>query len=107
MRESAFKKEALVFLSQRGALVRNNPIGLFYPIYNPTRPIRIGVAGEADLLACLPGGGFAAIETKSTKGKQRDAQKRYEAAVLQRSGIYLVARTLEDLEPLFETRPVF
>lgn len=60
-------------------------------------------AGTADHTVCLPGslsGGracFAAVEDKSAKGVLSEAQKRYKARVESLGGIYIEARSVEDV----------
>jgi hypothetical protein len=54
-------------------------------------------AGTSDKTVCLPNGRFCAIETKSTKGTLTDAQRRYRARVERLGGIYIEARSREDV----------
>ena len=43
-----------------------------------------------------PGRAFG-IEVKTAKGQQREAQKKWQAAWEKRGGIYILARSLEDV----------
>jgi hypothetical protein len=53
------------------------------------RLVRFGVPGQADL-RCIINGCAVEVEAKTTKGKQSDAQRRYQKAVERANGIYLV-----------------
>ena len=48
------------------------------------------------LLVFFPGRAFG-IEVKTAKGKQRDAQKKWQEAWEKRGGIYILARSVEDV----------
>lgn len=59
------------------------------------RLVRFGIPGQADL-RCVIDGFAVEVEVKTTKGKQSDAQRRYEKAVERAGGIYLVCRDWEE-----------
>lgn len=52
--------------------------------------------GHADVLACV-GGRYVAIELKSPSGRQSEQQKNYQAAVERSGGIYILARSVQDV----------
>lgn len=66
------------------------------------RPIRYGLPGSADILGLLPNGRFLAVECKSAKGRQSDTQKTFEELVVKNNGVYILARSAEDLEKTLE-----
>lgn len=97
-------------------------VGVFKPLHgNQDRAIRSAPDGTPDLLGVLlrkldvPGirylkddeppiainvssfGQAFAIEVKAAKGKQRDVQMRWEEAWVKRGGIYILARSIEDV----------
>lgn len=60
--------------------------------------IRYGYPGSADLLGMTPSGRFLAIETKRQDGTLNDNQFRFQADVERNGGLYIVARSVDDLE---------
>ena len=63
------------------------------------RAVRFGVPGCADILGLIaPSGRMLAIEVKSESGKQSDAQKRFQGMIQGFGGLYVLARSLEDVD---------
>ena len=62
------------------------------------RLIRLAPAGWADIIGMTKDGRFMAIECKDVKGKQNTNQKEFEKQVLAGGGVYIVARSLEDVQ---------
>lgn len=62
------------------------------------RPVQFGVPGQADLTGILAGGFRIEIECKGPKGRQSDDQKNYQAMVERFGGLYVLARSVEDVE---------
>lgn len=60
-------------------------------------PIRTGVVGVADILACAPDGRFWAIEVKRKGGRISPEQREYLARVEACGGKALVAYSLDDV----------
>lgn len=106
MKERTIQNYALVALSQ--AFVGR---GIFWP--NETgqayvkldhkkplceknkRPIRYGLVGSSDILGCVDGL-MICIEMKTKTGKQREAQKLFQAAIERCGGIYFIARSADE-----------
>lgn len=61
------------------------------------RVIRFGLVGSADLMGILRGGRFIAVEVKTAKGRQSKQQKSFERMVRSMGGIYVLARSVEDV----------
>ena len=73
---------------------------------------RLGVvAGVADLIFCLPGGRFAAIELKAPErrsssgkivkaGKQTEGQEAFEARAVTAGGLYAVCTSVQEVHDL-------
>lgn len=57
--------------------------------------IRANVAGCADILCCHRGR-FVAIEVKTAAGRQSEQQRRFQRAVENAGGIYVIARCVAD-----------
>lgn len=55
--------------------------------------IDLGPEGISDIVGFLPSGQIVFIETKTRRGRQRESQKRWQAAVERAGGIYIVARS--------------
>jgi len=64
--------------------------------------IRYGKSGSADLLLSLPNGVFIHCEAKTEKGTQSDAQKEAQALLEHLGHIYVIIRSLSDLEILLK-----
>jgi len=60
--------------------------------------MRFGKAGSADILGCNPYGRFLAVECKYGKGKQSEAQKKFETNVTAKGGLYVLAYGVDDME---------
>jgi len=84
-------------------------VGTFLPMSGPKRAIKSAPDGTPDLLGVIRrefamidvppigiGQAFG-IEVKSQKGRQREAQRAFQVAWEKRGGIYILARSLEDV----------
>ena len=61
--------------------------------------IRYGKAGDEDIETILPPyGRYCAIETKAVDGEQSEEQKGRQAEVEAAGGVYILARSSEELE---------
>lgn len=61
------------------------------------RVVRFGLAGQADLTGILPNGLRLEIEVKSIGGRQSPEQCRYQAMIQRFGGVYVLARSVEDV----------
>lgn len=59
------------------------------------RVIRFGLVGSADLLGILRGGRFLAVEVKTAKGRQSEAQRNYQRMIESMGGVYVLARDVQ------------
>ena len=80
---------------------RNNVGGYKDPASK--RFIRYGLPGSSDLLGIMPAasarpGTFIGIECKSDIGKLTEAQERFRDRIEADGGIYVLARSVDDLE---------
>ena len=73
-------------------------VGVFRPLHgDQKRAIRSAPDGTPDLLGVMAPGKAFAIEVKTARGQQRDAQKNWQKAWEKRGGIYILARSVEDV----------
>jgi hypothetical protein len=65
----------------------------------PPRWVQYGVVGQPDIMGLmLPHGRAIGIEVKSSVGKQREAQKRFEEMFVKFGGLYVLARSVADVQ---------
>jgi len=87
----------------RSILLEVSPLGLAW--VNNTgmlkdkdgRPVRYGLPGSSDILACI-GGRMVGIEAKVGKDRQRGNQSDFAAALRRAGGIYILARSVDDVK---------
>lgn len=104
MSESAVVAACIKWLYLHCCIAMRNNSGAFKDKY--TRKdgsvgeyhVRLGRKGWSDVIACSPKGRFIEVEAKSADGKQSPEQKQHQAEVEQRGGIYILARSVDDLE---------
>lgn len=68
------------------------------------RLLSFGLKGSGDIAGILQGGKAIYIEVKTGNAKQTKDQKNFERMVLKREGIYILARSLEDVRRFFDER---
>lgn len=87
-------KDAILryFVGRTDVLIWNHPTG-----FDELRRIRYGLVGSADLIGCW-NGRFLAIEIKAPNGRQRDEQRAFQAAVERLGGLYVLARSVDDVK---------
>jgi hypothetical protein len=101
--ESAVIRACLEYLRLRGVFCwRQNSGALATPGGGFMRAADIN--GAADIIGVLPGGRFLAAECKSAGGRQSPAQKAFQEAVEKRGGLYVLARSIGDLERFLEEK---
>jgi hypothetical protein len=100
MTEAATQSAIRLALGQRDdvMLFRIN-VGKFRPLHgDQNRVIQSAPNGTPDLLGVLaPNGRALAIEVKSAKGRQRAEQVAFQAAWEKRGGLYIIARSVDDV----------
>lgn len=62
------------------------------------RPVRYGTPGASDITGLMPDGRRLDIECKSARGTQSNLQIQFEQNIKQNNGIYLLVRSVDDLE---------
>ena len=78
-----------------------------WPVFTGGIPCRAGAhgiimrpnpaAGMPDIVGVLPNGLFLGIEVKTATGRQSDAQKAFQSAVEDNGGVYILARSVDDV----------
>lgn len=63
--------------------------------------VRFGVPGATDIV-CIALGIYIGIEVKDHKGKQSELQKEFQRAVEAAGGVYLLVRSLEEVQGFFK-----
>lgn len=61
------------------------------------RVVSFGLRGSADILGIGPGGRLVAVECKAPEGRVRPEQAAFGRMIHERGGIYILARSVEDL----------
>lgn len=59
--------------------------------------IRFGKSGMGDIIGCSPYGRWIEVECKDHKGKHKDHQKRRQQEIERRGGVYILARSPDDV----------
>ena len=94
--ERAVQKAVLLWLRAQGCLVAVTDAGAAYragAFFGDAIP-----AGWPDITGLLPDGRFIGIECKAPGGRQSAVQKRMAQEIRRRRGIYILARSVEDVE---------
>lgn len=104
MSESAVVAACIKWLYAHGCIAFRNNSGAFKTSY--TRKdgttseslVRFGRKGWGDIVGCTKHGRYLEVEAKAEKGKQSPEQKQHQADVEARGGLYILARSVDDLE---------
>jgi hypothetical protein len=96
--EAVIQQNIRLALGQRDDIMmfRIN-VGKFRPLEGGARVIQSAPEGTPDLLGVISPGRAFAIEVKTEKGRQRTAQVAWQNAWEKRGGIYILARSIEDV----------
>jgi hypothetical protein len=96
--EAVIQQNIRLALGQRDDIMmfRIN-VGKFRPLEGGARVIQSAPEGTPDLLGVMSPGRAFAIEVKAEKGRQRTAQVAWQNAWEKRGGIYILARSVEDV----------
>lgn len=67
------------------------------------RFVTFGLKGSADILGIMRGGRFLAIEVKTATGRQSEHQKNFQNIIESFGGVYILARSVEDVKRRLES----
>lgn len=79
-------------------ILKNAGIKAFLKHFKTISPIRYGQKGAADIQGIIKGGRFLAIEVKTATGRQSPEQKSWQKMIEMYGGIYILARSIEDVQ---------
>ena len=114
--ESRVLAGCLHYLQIRGIYHWRNSTGAVR--IGPERFMRFGKVGSSDILGCLPGGRFLAVEVKAPSGRLSPEQAEFLDKIQSLGGLAIVAHSFQELDtalrnegftddgPLFETSPL-
>lgn len=110
--ENGVVKGCLALLQLRGAFVwRNQSRTIMVPgVGGKPRPMYFGLVGSADIIGVLPSGRFVAVECKKPLGPrggmggsaQTPEQRTFQQDVERRGGLYVLARSVDELNAALE-----
>ena len=102
--EGAVVRAVLDYLDIRQILWIRNNSGVARPERKDGTKgfVRFGSVGSADIVGCLPGGRFLAIECKAGKGRLSPAQVEFQRDIIRQGGLHIVAYRVEDVIEVFE-----
>lgn len=86
--------EVVLALSEAGALAYKNNTGVLRD--RDGRPVRYGCVGSPDVVACVAGR-FVGVECKVGRDRQRIEQRAFADATARAQGIYVLARSVDDV----------
>lgn len=67
-------------------------------------PVRFGEKGQGDISGIFKGGVRVEIECKSSTGRQSEDQRNFQAMIERYGGVYVVARSIEDVDRALAAR---
>ena len=94
--EKEVLKACLEYLELRGYMAWRNNSGAYKTPEG--RLVRFGKAGSPDIIGLTKEGRFIGIECKSDTGILSDWQKAHRDMVIKNKGLYVLARSIEDLQ---------
>jgi hypothetical protein len=94
--EGRVKAACLRYPEKRGIRAWNNPSGAVR--IAPDRWLHFGKKGSSDIIGCLPGGRFLAVETKADGGHLTPEQRDFFSEIKRLGGVAVVARSFQELD---------
>jgi hypothetical protein len=94
--EGRVKAAILRYLGRRGFFAWNNPSGAVR--IAPERWLHFGKKGSADILGCLPGGRFLAVEVKAQDGRLTPEQSAFLETIRGLGGVAVVVKSRRELD---------
>ena len=106
MSEAVLQQQIRLALGQRPDIMmfRIN-VGKFRPLDGVPRVSQSAPEGTPDLLGVITPGRAFAIEVKAQRGQQRKIQAAWQAAWEKRGGIYILAKSLDDVYRGLDIKP--
>ena len=88
----------LNYLKVKGIYHWRNSVGAVR--VGPGRFMRFGKVGSSDILGCLTGGRFLAVEVKASKGRLSPEQREFLETIKSLGGLSVVVRSWKELDQL-------
>ena len=71
--------------------------------HHGNRMVRYGIPGQADITGILPDGRRLEIEVKSASGRQSHDQQNFQKMIERFNGLYILARSVNDVTQALST----
>ena len=97
-KESYVVNACIRWLHQQGCFIWRNNSGGYKTAHGNF--IRFGLKGSPDIVGATPLGRFIGVECKAGRNKLTDDQIAFRDKMQAKGGIYIEARTLDDLEAM-------
>jgi hypothetical protein len=94
--EGAVLAGCLRYLRRRNIYHWRNSVGAVQ--IRPGQWYRYGKVGSSDILGCLPGGRFLAIETKAPEGRLSPEQKTFLTEIRELGGLAMVVKSWQEID---------
>lgn len=101
-RESSIQSEILAWLGSRPWCRAWRQVTGTYLTPDGRHVVRAGLIGSADISGILHDGRRLEVEVKSARGTQSKQQKAFEAMVKRMGGVYVVARSVDEVRAALE-----
>lgn len=93
--EKMVQKHILGYLDHIGILAWRNNSGV---MFSGNYRFQLAPPGSPDIIGMTKEGRWLGIEVKDVKGKQNENQVAFQQKVEQNGGLYILARSIEDVE---------
>mgnify|MGYP001600444766 FL=1 len=98
IREKDIQRTILHYLAMKGILAhKHRSVGIFKKATGSYIPLPLQDRGISDIIGCLHGGRFFAIEVKAPGNKMTKEQANYLAKVAKAGGLAILAYSLDDV----------
>jgi hypothetical protein len=98
------QKAIVTYLRLRGCVVAVTDAGAVRRATRGRQHLSGIPDGWPDITGVMPGGQFIGVEVKAPGGRQSLAQKIVQALIVETGGLYVLAFSIDDLEPYFTPR---
>ena len=103
--EKEIENSILAYLqTQKGFFWKNQSVGVWDNVKKTYRKPnnRFHINGVADVLGCLPGGKFIALEVKTKKGRATQNQKDFLQRISMLGGKAAIVKSIDDVKAVLE-----
>ena len=103
--EKEIENSILAYLqTQKGFFWKNQSVGVWDNVRKTYRKPnnRFHIIGTADVLGCLPGGKFIALEVKTKRGRATQNQKDFLQRISVLGGKAAIVKSIDDVKAVLE-----